>query len=260
MPAALGEARGLLDQDKIGPALALLVKLAEQEPDNALVHEELAAAYVEGREYGAAVESARRALALAPTLARPHGVLAWVAINKGRYAEAENELRAQLQALPEEDVDGRSAVHNQLGYMFYHRRRYEEAENELRAALDLAPRRAVPRFNLAMMYLRSRQREEAQSELEQLLALPDLPDHLTYSAAMNLGHLCARQGRYGDAREHFRRAAGLRVPGSRGLLPIPGLSPAAFYRTFPFLARFGFGIGLVLLIIVVTIVWFLLTR
>jgi tetratricopeptide (TPR) repeat protein len=260
IPDSLAEAQSLLAQRQIGPALDLLAQLAVQEPDNALVHQALAAAYVEAREYGAAVESARQALALDPTLARPHGVLGWVAINKGRYAEAETELRAQLEALPEEDVASRAAVHNQLGYMFYHRRRYEEAETALRAALELAPQRAVPRFNLAMMYRQARQWEEAQSELEQLLKLPDVPDHLTYSVSMNLGHLCARRGRYDDAREHFRRAAELQPPGASRFLAIPGLSPARFYRTFPFLARFGFGLGFIVLIIIVVIVWILLTR
>lgn len=260
IPASLAEAQSLLAEHKVGPALDLLAKLAQQEPDSALVHQELAAAYSEGREYGAAVEAARRALALDPTLARPHGVLAWVAINKGRYTEAEAELRAQLQALPAEEVESRAAVHNQLGFMFDQRRMYDEAEAELRAALELAPRRAVPRFNLAMMYLRSRQREEARAELEQILTLPDPPAHLTYAVSMNLGHLCARRGRYDDAREHFRRAADLRLPGTGGWLPIPGLTPASFYRTFPFLARFGFGLGFVVLMIVVVIVWILLTK
>jgi tetratricopeptide (TPR) repeat protein len=259
-PISLAEARAFLEERKIGPALDLLLKLAAQEPDNALVHQELASAYCEAREYGAAGESARQALELDAALARPHGVLAWVAINKGRYAEAEHELRAQLDALPEADADGRAAVHNQLGYMFYQRRRYEEAEAEMRAALDLAPQRVVPRFNLAMMYRQARQWEEAQSELEQILTLPDVPGHLTYSVSMNLGHLCARRGRYDDAREHFGRAAEMQPPGASRFLAIPGFSPARFYRAVPFLARFGFGLGFVVLIIIVVIVWILLTR
>ena len=258
--ASLAEARRLLDEGQIVESLRLLQGLAQQEPGNALVHQELAAAYVEGREYGAAVEAARRALALDPSLPRPHGVLGWVALNKGRYAEAEAALRAQLLALPAADVDARAAVHNQLAYLFFHRHRDEETAAELRAALDLAPQRAMPRFNLAMMYLRSRQREEAEAELEQILALPDVPAHLTYSVYMNLGHLCARRGRYDEAREHFRRAAEVAPPGAGRFPMIPGLSPARFYRTFPFLARFGFGLGLVVLAIVIVVLWFLLTR
>jgi tetratricopeptide (TPR) repeat protein len=243
----LEQARAHLAAERPAEAVALLEKLVQQEPGNALAYQELAKGYVGLVRLGEAVAAARRALELDPSLARPHGILAWVAMNRGRYGEARAELHAQLEALPADDAGYRAAVHNQLGFMDFQHERYPEAEAALREALRLAPAEAIPRFNLAMVYLRTRRREEAQAELERLLGQAGVPKDVAHSAHFNLGHLYARRGRYDAAREQFA-----------GAMALNPTWLARLYRAAPFLARFPLGVVFVVLIVLALIVWNLL--
>ncbi|MGB9723797.1 MAG: tetratricopeptide repeat protein, partial [Chloroflexia bacterium] len=187
---------------------------------------------------------ARRALELDPSLARPHGVLAWVAVSRGRYAEALAEHRAQLEALPETERERRAAVYNNMATCFFRMRQPEEALSALREALALDPERPTYRYNLAMLLLHLRQPVEAQGELERLLALPEVPPEIALMARFNLGHLYAGQGRYGEAREQFLRAQTVRKT-----------FPGWLYSRLPFLARFPAYLLLIILVAIVLLLW-----
>lgn len=248
-PDPLAEARSHLEAGRPQEALRLLEPLVEREPTNALAYQELARALAELSRLGPAVRAARRALELDPSLSRPHGVLAWVAVSQGRYEEALAEHRAQLKALPEEDRERRAAVHNNMATCFFRMRRLEEARTSLQQALSLAPERPTYRFNLAMLLLHLRQFEEAQAELERLLALPEVPPEIALAARFNLGHLCARQGRYGEARQHFLRAQ-----------EVHKTFPGWLYSRLPFLARFPAYLLLVILVAIALLLWNLFLR
>ncbi|MGC8875131.1 MAG: tetratricopeptide repeat protein [Chloroflexia bacterium] len=245
----LAAAREALEAGRTGEGTRLLEELLQQEPDNAEAHQELATAWVRLARYGAAVQEARRALFLDPTLARPHGILAWVAMNQGRYAEAELELQAQLEALAVEDLAARAAVYNQLGFLRYRQGRHAEAEDALRRALELDPERPIPLLNLALLALQQRRRDEAQDMLERLLRQTDLPPEVEHPACFNLGHLYARRGRYAEARAQFARALQLR-PTFLGRL----------YHALPWLARFSVTTLLVVVLILFLLFWNLFLR
>ncbi|MBN1485410.1 MAG: tetratricopeptide repeat protein [Chloroflexia bacterium] len=236
-----------LREGRPAEAVETLEALVEREPENAAAYQELAAAQFKLLRFKPAAAAAQRALELDPSLHRPHGILAWIALNRRRYDEAEAALRAQLGALPQDEPGHRAAVHNQLGFLYFRRRRYDEAKAALGRALQLVPERAVPRFNLAMLYLRTRQRGAAQEELERLLALPELPDRVAHAAHFNLGHLYARQGRYGTTRRHFAQALQHR-PSVEGYV----------YRALPWLARLPRAAPLAVLFLFAVVGWILL--
>ncbi len=238
----LAAARRLLhEQKKPAEALRLLETLLKQQPRNAPALAEQAAALAELARPGPANQAARRALELDPSLDLPHAVLAAVAARQGRLDQAESELHARLQVLPEDDTARRAAVYNQLGVLHYRRQRLDEAQEALGQALALTPDAPILRYNLAMLHRRARRWDAAAAELERALSAADAPPDLAYLAHVNLGHLYARAGRYGAARDQFAGALRLRR------------SPLAwFYRALPFLARFS---PLMLLIVLLVILF-----
>ena len=245
----LGEAGIHLEEGRPAEAVQLLEALIENEPDNALAHQELAQAYLRTVRYVQAEKAARWALDLDPSLHRPHGVLARVALKKRRFHEAEAELEEQLQALPPQDVEMRAAIRNMTAAIYFRQRRYDEAEEALGQALALQPDRAVLRFNRAMLFLRTRQYEETAAELERLLALSEVPADIAHPAHFNLGHLYARQGRYRDARAQFAQA-----------LEVKPTILGTLFRAVPFLARFQLATLLVIVVIIALLIWLILTR
>lgn len=245
----LAEAVEHLRRGRPAQAVQVLEALVEREPDNAAAHQELAVAQFKLVRFGPAAKAARRALELDPSLHRPHGILAWVALNKGRYEQAQAELQAQLEALPAEEPGQRAAVHNQMGFLYFRQKRYEEAERALGQVLALVPERAAPRLNLAMVHLRLKRWDAAEEELEQLLALPEVPENAAHTAHFNLGHLYARRGRYKLTREQFARALEIR----RSL-------PAYIYRAIPVLARLPISVLAVVGLILLLVVWNVLIR
>ncbi len=206
----LAAARALIEEGQVAEAVHLLEDLVRREPENAAAYQELAVALFKAVRYGAAGKAARRALELDPSLHRPHGILAWIALNKGRYPEAEQELHTQLAAVAGEDSGRRAAIHNQLAFLYFRQKRYQDAEKALEQAQSLAPDRPVPRLNLALLHLRLKKWGQAAAELEDLLSWPKLPPEVAHTARFNLGHLYARQGRYPEARAQFAQAVALR--------------------------------------------------
>lgn len=237
-------ARAHLKAGRKAQALSLLKSLVAREPENAAVFEELAVAAFSSARYPLAADSARRALALDPSLHRPHGVLAWIAVNQGLFDEAEGELRAQLEAVPAENLGLRAALHNQIGNLLFRQKRYAEAEASLHEATTLAPDRAAPLLNLAIVYRNAQKMKQAQASLEDLLALPDIPEAVAHKAHLNLGHVHASQGRYTAARRHFGQALILR----KSLL-------GYLFWAVPWLARFQPFTLVLAFLIVLLVLW-----
>jgi len=242
----MAQAQAFLQARRPAAAVRLLEGLVEREPHNALAHQELAVALAAAARYTPAVQAARRALELEPALARPHSVLAWIALNTDRFDEAEAEYRSCLAAIPETERAERAAVYNKLAMVDFRREAYRPAADTLMRALELDPQNAAYHFNLAMLYRQVGQARDCQAQLERTLALPEVPETIAHTARFNLGHLYARQGRYQQAREQFAQALALR----RTFL-------GRLFQRLPFLARFelpALAMYLALAIVVLTAV------
>lgn len=239
----LAQAQAHLQARRPAEAARLLQGLVERQPDNALAHQELAMALAARARFGPAAQAARRALEIDPSLARPHGLLAWIALNTGRFEEAASEYRALLAAIPEAETAERAAVYNKLAMVAYRRKHYQESAETLQRALALDPQNAAYHFNLAMLYRQVGQERDCQSQLERLLALPEVLPTVAHAARFNLGHLYARRGDYGQARQQFAQALRLR----RSFL-------GRLFRQAPFLARLELPTLVLLLVLAAAIV------
>lgn len=118
----------------------------------------------------------------------------------GRTAEALAHYRSALDAEPD------SAEANSVyGLMLLQLGRAGEAETPLRRAVEIAPTHAALRMNLAR-WLDQQQRVDEAVEIVTGVVADEPSQHWAHE---RLGELKAKQKRFGDAAEHFRRAAEL---------------------------------------------------
>ena len=167
--------------------------------------------------------SARKALDLDPNLAEGHVLLADVAQQQWRWAEAEAEYRRALELIPNDpdayvgladwllchgrldealssaqharelDRSGYSA--RDIAWILFQSRRYDEAVHELRSTLDAHPNNAGNLWLLGFILIFKGQASEAIPPLERAAALADRsPGFIDV-----LGAAYARAGRRSDA-------------------------------------------------------------
>jgi TolB-like protein/DNA-binding winged helix-turn-helix (wHTH) protein/Flp pilus assembly protein TadD len=169
------------------------------------------------------VSAARKALELDPNLAEGHVLLAIVAQQQWRWAEAEAEYRRALELTPNDSdayvglaqwllCHGRmdealtSAQHarelDRFGFsaggtawILFHSRRYDEAVHELRSALDVHPNDIYSLWLLGFTLVIKGQASEAIPTLERAAVLADRSSGFIDV----LGAAYARAGRRADA-------------------------------------------------------------
>lgn len=115
----------------------------------------------------------------------------------GRAEEAEEKLRAAVEANPED-----AYVRNKLGVSLARQQRLQEAREQFSAALRIDPRFAPAHSNMGNLYGEEGRDEDAIASY--LEALRHDPDY--YVAHHNLGAAYRRQGRIADAVSHLKRA------------------------------------------------------
>jgi tetratricopeptide (TPR) repeat protein len=182
-----------------------------------------------------AVEEAREAVRLDPSLARAHVALgAALSGDSKTYAEAEKELRHALELDPgsyealtglalvcgltrrdaEQEQLLRKAVavspagwdaKASLGGLFYRRGEYGEAAMWFERSREVARDNSDNYRNLAAAYHMLDRYDDAAAALQRALEFE--PQAATYN---NLGTLRFFQGRYDESRLHFRKALDLR--------------------------------------------------
>ncbi|HKR75865.1 MAG TPA: sulfotransferase [Rhodanobacter sp.] len=190
-----------LRQDDLPAALAILVPLAQAQPNAAAVHFDLGLALERSGRRQEAIAALRRAVALKPDLPQawralgdclmaagereaadaayvshvrhatrdPQLMAAAVALAENRIPEAEALLRAQLRRAPT-DV----AAIRMFAELAARLDRNEDALHLLERCLELAPGFREARRNYALVLHRSNRPEQALAEIERLLA--DAPE------------------------------------------------------------------------------------
>jgi tetratricopeptide (TPR) repeat protein/mono/diheme cytochrome c family protein len=127
-------------------AMAHLEEALRIDPNLASAHYNLASAFLAGNDANAAVDHLRRAVELSPAFAAAHVNLGTALRQLRRYDESERELRRGLELQP------RSApAHTNLAGVLASQGHPREAIAEYRLALELAPDLLEPMASLAWM-------------------------------------------------------------------------------------------------------------
>src|SRR6266481_256033 len=175
------------------------------------------------RERPKVVSAVRRALELDPNLAEAHVLLAEMAQEQWRWAEAETEYRRALELNPNDsdgyaglafwllcqgrtdealasaerarELDRLGSTTSNLAWILFQSRRYEEAVRELRSSLAVHPNGAGSLWLLGFTLVINGQASEAIPLLERAAALADRSSGFIDV----LGAAYARAGRRSDA-------------------------------------------------------------
>ena len=208
----------LIKLDRAAEAETQLLRAIAQAPTFAKPHEDLGHLLVRQNRALEALPYLERATHLDPKLEN-----AWFTLGKalaivGRGAEADLAFERCFALSPERRLMALAAEHQKEG-------RLEEAEHLYRRILRHNPRNVDAMRLLALIAQKAGRDGEAESLLEKAIALA--PDFL--AAILDLGRLCKEQDRYGEALECFDKAIAL-DPASPQAHYLRGstLAPASF--------------------------------
>jgi Flp pilus assembly protein TadD len=140
-------------------AIRILEETARRSPENAYGHYALGYYLAKVGRLPRAVESLRRALALAPGFVEARFQLARIAEGEGE--DARPLYRGILEAEPEHP-----ATHAALGRLDLRDGRLAEAEQHLTRALALAPDQRATHYTLGILYSRTGRTEAARREFD----------------------------------------------------------------------------------------------
>ena len=139
-----GLATGLLKLREVEQAKQVLERAAARNPKNAGFQYKLGVAMLEKREYPAAIDHCKKALALDPGLFPARIILAHALQGSGKLEEAVQHYK-ELAAAGVED----SGLYNHYGEALVKLKQYEEAIPQFQRALKIDPSNAQARDNLS---------------------------------------------------------------------------------------------------------------
>jgi len=159
----------LIEQGRIDEAISGYTAALKLNPGDAVVHYNLASAYVIQGRIDEAISEYAAAIKLNPDSAEVHFYLGAAYKKQGRMNEAINEYHVVLKLNP-----GDAMSHNNLGNAYGKLGRMEEAINEYGTALKLKPDFIEAHYNLGNAYAKLGRMEEAVNEYRAALKLkPD---------------------------------------------------------------------------------------
>ena len=186
-----------IEEGDYARALRLGTAFTQQWADQSQGWDLLAEACYRSGDYDAALDAARRAVAITPESGRLHANLGVMLKAVGALDQAEQSLRLALARDP-----GLTAAHINLGSLLRERGELEAAEASFRQAAVLAPTQAETHYNLANLLDQLERRQEAEAEYREALRLnPQLA-----AAANNLGILLGAANRLEEARDFLEQA------------------------------------------------------
>ena len=151
----------ILNEDIVGYESTLIAQ-----PDNAVLHRDVAVLYMTADRTAAAVEHYRRSLELDPESATAHYNLATLLAAGGGLEEAISHFRRAVELRPDH-----GSAHNNLGAVLNAVGRAREALGHFERAVALEPENAAAHSNLASALAAAGRREEAIAHYERALEL-----------------------------------------------------------------------------------------
>jgi Flp pilus assembly protein TadD len=198
--------RALTAQGKYEDAAAVLATMIEEDPDNPVYHDLLAAVRYQLHEHEAAENEQQAAIRLATSVSQCVSFrinLSRILIHQHRLADAEQELQ-DLEELSESNA----AIWGLLGYVMDRNGRTADAEANYRRSLAIEANVTV-HCNLGILLARSGRFSEAAEEIYR--TLDDVPD--AWMPHYALGLLALEQADeyndrsyYDESASHFNRA------------------------------------------------------
>ncbi len=181
-------------------AKAALLKALELQENLAVAHSSLASVIWEGeRDYLAAENEYRRAIALGPGETHPHRQYAELLAQAGRFSESLAEIERALELDPLSPV-----AHVVMGWLLYQARNYDRAAQHLKKLTLLHPTFAIAHEVLGLVLLQLERPDDALAEIRTAVSLSQQAPF--YRAS--LGHACALSGRADEAREMLDQLIG----------------------------------------------------
>jgi len=138
---------GLLLQGDLRGAEAAFLKVTQMEPGYADGFVNVARVRLQEGDAAGAETFLRRALEIAPKLAKTHFFLGSALKAQGRYDEALEHTRVAQAQYPRDRV-----VVNQVGRLLFLKRQHQEATVELQKVLDVDPEDLQAHYNLMLAY------------------------------------------------------------------------------------------------------------
>jgi tetratricopeptide (TPR) repeat protein len=138
---------GLLLQGDIRGAESTFLRVTDMDPPYPDGWVNVARARIQEGNMAAAEEVLRKALAIAPELAKTHFFLGTALKSLGRYDEALGHLRESARQYPRDRV-----VRNQLGRVLFLKRQFAEAIAEFKQVLSIDPEDLQAHYNLMLCY------------------------------------------------------------------------------------------------------------
>ena len=201
--ALLQRVRETADPALYARAEAAFERARDLMPDDPFVLVGVGTLHLGRHEFGEALETAWRAIDLAPRLAVAHAIKVDALVELGRYDEAD-EAAAEMLAL-----GSNLTTLSRVSYLAELHGQLEVAVTAMRAATksaDAAPENlAFTHVQLANLLVYSGDPDAAADEYERALEL--VPGHAP--ALAGLGRLAVADGRLDQAIEHFQQAADL---------------------------------------------------
>ncbi len=190
-------ASGLSDKGQYEAALTEWKQLAESNPDDARIRNNLGATLVRTGRYREAIPQYEKALELNPQYHAIQNNLGLALMAVGRTDEAIERFRKGLEFHPES-----AELHDNLGVAFASKRRIEDACSEFLKALEINPRFAECHYHLGVALATSGQVDRALLHLEKAVTInPRLAE-----AQKDYGRALAIMGDEEQAITHFEKA------------------------------------------------------
>lgn len=141
----------------------------EENPDFTAVHYFLATTYLREKEYGKAREHLNKSILGRQKDWMVYFELAKIDLTQRDYVKAKEHLGKAFQLNP-----GNADILNAIAVMFFAQDRLDDAEQWLQRAILTDERNLEPRMNLALLYIRKKDKEKAVEECRKVLRIkPD---------------------------------------------------------------------------------------
>ena len=178
------------DLGEVGKAIEEYKKVLKTDPDNSIVHLNLASSYIKNNDIQKAIDELNIVVKLDPQDIEPHAILAILYSSQNKLDLATQEYETALKnasKLQPDNID----IYKSLGSIYLQQKKIKEAQSIYQLVIKLAPNDAQAHFYLANIHNELKDNDSAEIELKKAIELK--PD---YDEALNfLGYLYVEENK-----------------------------------------------------------------